>query len=71
VQFNLLHAEDGGRVGNKRVCKKCGEEIEADEVVKGYEYEKGEYVTVSDEDLKKSSARGFAGNRHPGFCRSR
>lgn len=53
VSFNLLHEKDGGRIHNQRVCKKCGETVEYEELIKGYEYEKGHYVTLSDEELRK------------------
>jgi DNA end-binding protein Ku len=51
VRFNQLHEKDGGRIKYKRVCSKEGEEVPFDEIVKGYEYEKDHYVTLSDEDF--------------------
>lgn len=56
VRFNWLHKEDGGRIENHRVCKKCGEEVDFDDLAKGYEYEKDHYVTVTDEELAKAQA---------------
>jgi DNA end-binding protein Ku len=53
LHFNQLHKEDGGRVGHKQVCKECSKELEAEEIVRGYEYEKDQYVTLSDEDMDK------------------
>lgn len=53
LSFNQLHKEDGGRVGYQKVCKDCGKTLEAEEIVRGYEYEKGRYVTVSEDDLDK------------------
>lgn len=53
LHFNQLHKEDGGRIGHKKVCKDCGKSLEAEEIVRGYEYEKGRYVTLSEEDLDK------------------
>jgi len=53
LHFNQLHKEDGGRIRYKHVCKECGKDLEAGEIVRGYEYEKGRYVTLSDEDLDK------------------
>src|SRR5262249_52759255 len=41
------------RIHNKRVCEIDGEEVSNDEIVKGYEYEKGEYVELTDEDFDK------------------
>ncbi len=52
LKFHLLHSEDNGRVKYKRVCSKCGKEVGWDDIVKGYEYSKDHYVTLSDEDLE-------------------
>jgi DNA end-binding protein Ku len=51
LRFHQLHAPDGGRVRYKRVCSVDGQEIEYGEIVKGYEYEKDHYVTLTDEEL--------------------
>ncbi|HXF36643.1 MAG TPA: Ku protein [Actinomycetota bacterium] len=51
LRFNQLHAKDDGRIRYKRVCSVCGEEVPYDEIVKGYEYEKDRYVTLTDEEL--------------------
>ena len=51
LRFHQLHAPDGGRVRYKRVCSIDGEEIDWSEIVKGYEYEKDHYVTLTDEEL--------------------
>jgi DNA end-binding protein Ku len=53
LRFNFLHAKDNGRIFNERHCTVCGEKVEYADLVRGYEYSKGEYVTVSDEDLKR------------------
>jgi DNA end-binding protein Ku len=52
LRFNFLHKKDDGRIYNERHCSVCGEEVEYKDLVRGYEYEKGRYVTVSDDDLK-------------------
>jgi DNA end-binding protein Ku len=52
LKFNLLHADDGGRVRYKRVCSKCGKEVSWDDLVKGYEYSKDRYVTFTEEELE-------------------
>ena len=51
LKFNQLHAPDGGRIRYKRVCSVDGEEVPYQEIVKGYEYEKDHYVTLTDEEL--------------------
>ncbi len=52
LRFNQLHATDGGRIGYVKVCKVDNEPVPADEIVKGYEISKGEYVQLTDEDLE-------------------
>jgi DNA end-binding protein Ku len=53
MSFNLLHAKDEGRIKYERVCSADGKPVPWDEIVKGYEFEKGEYVILTDEDFKK------------------
>lgn len=53
LSFNLLHAKDEGRIKYERVCSVDGKTVPWDEIVKGYEYEKGEYVLLTDDDFKK------------------
>jgi DNA end-binding protein Ku len=53
LRFNMLHSKDNGRIRNKRVCSECGEEVPWDEIVKGFEYEKGRYVVFSEEELDR------------------
>ncbi len=56
VRFNFLHKEDEGRIQNVRRCSLDNKEVSYDEIVRGYEYEKGKYVVISDEDLARVSA---------------
>ena len=53
LSFNMLHAKDEGRIKYERICSVDGKPVPWDEIVKGYEYEKGEYVIITDEDFKK------------------
>lgn len=53
LSFNLLHAKDEGRVKYERICTIEDKPVPWDEIVKGYEYEKGHYVVLTDEDFKK------------------
>ncbi|HEX7239376.1 MAG TPA: Ku protein [Longimicrobiaceae bacterium] len=56
LHFKLLREKDLCPLGYERVCKdKKGGPVPWDEVVKGYEYEKGKYVVLSDEDFKKAA----------------
>jgi DNA end-binding protein Ku len=52
-RFHMLHAVDNGRIRQKRVCSECGQEVAWEDIVKGYEYEKGHYVVFSDEELER------------------
>ena len=54
IHFNQLCKEDGSRVKYKKVCSGCGKEIGANDIVKGFEYEPGKYVTLTDEDFEKA-----------------
>jgi len=56
LEFHLLHEKDMGRINNVRVCQVDGEEVPYDDLVKGYEYEKGEYVVLTDQDFEKAAA---------------
>src|SRR5882762_10037077 len=53
ISFNQLHAECQTRIQQKRWCPHCEREVPNSELVKGYEFEKGRYVVVSDEDIQK------------------
>jgi len=53
ISFNQLHAECRSRIQQKRWCAHCNREVPNSEIVKGYEFEKGQYVVLSDEDFDK------------------
>jgi DNA end-binding protein Ku len=53
ISFNQLHAECQTRIQQKRWCPHCEREVANSELAKGYEFEKGRYVIVSEEDLQK------------------
>lgn len=55
LAFHLLHEKDLGRINNVRICQVCGKEIPYEDLVKGYEYEKGEYVVLTEEDFEKAA----------------
>jgi DNA end-binding protein Ku len=57
VSFNLLHAKDLSRIQQKIYCPVDDGIIERSELVRGFEVEKGRYVTFTDEELKKLEAR--------------
>ncbi len=52
VSFNLLHAKDKSRLKQQYVCATCGEIVERNAMVKGYEYAKDQYAILTDEELR-------------------
>ncbi len=53
ISFNQLHAECQTRIQQKRWCPHCQREVATTELVKGYEFDRGRYVIVTDEDMQK------------------
>jgi DNA end-binding protein Ku len=53
ISFHMLHREDNTRVKQQLYCPADGRVVERSEIVKGYEYRKGEYVVIEPEELKK------------------
>jgi DNA end-binding protein Ku len=54
-RFRMLHAEDKSPVKFERVCAREGKPVSWDELVKGYEYEKGRFVVLTKEDFKRAA----------------
>jgi DNA end-binding protein Ku len=55
ISFHLLDRRNMARVRYKKVNEETGDEVPWDETVRGYEYEKGHYVVLTDEDLKRAA----------------
>jgi DNA end-binding protein Ku len=53
LKFRLLRASDHSPVNYKRVAAADGEEVPWDQIVKGYEYDKGKFVVLKDEDFNR------------------
>lgn len=53
ISFNQLHAECKSRIREFKFCPNCDRKLESEEIEKGYEYAKGQYVIMSKEDLEK------------------
>jgi DNA end-binding protein Ku len=53
VSFNLLHKDDHSRIRQVTYCQAEDKPVSRSELVKGYEYEKDQYVIIEDEDIKK------------------
>lgn len=58
ISFHLLHNKDKSRIQQKIYCPVDEKLIDRDELVRGFEIEKGRYVTFTDEELKALEARG-------------
>src|SRR5687768_17026225 len=58
VHFYLVHARDGARIENRRICSKEDKEVPYEQVVKGYEVSEGKYVV-----LEKDEIQAAAGDR--------
>jgi DNA end-binding protein Ku len=55
ISFNMLDGRDMSRIQQRRVNATTGEEVPLEEIVKGYEYEDGRYVVMSEDELKAAS----------------
>ena len=55
LDFDLLDRRDMNPVGYQRVNKETGKVVPWEEIVKGYEHKKGEYVVVTDEDFRRAN----------------
>jgi DNA end-binding protein Ku len=53
IRFHQVHKTDGGRVKYKRVCSVDGEEVEYNDIAKGYELPDGQLVVLTDEDFEQ------------------
>ena len=53
IRLNQLNSETGNRVSQRLVNSKTGEELSRDQIAKGYEFDRGRYVTISDDELKE------------------
>ena len=58
LRFNLIHEPDGSRIGYQKICKTEGEPVPDDEIVKAFEFEKNEFVVLSDEDFQAARSEG-------------
>ncbi|RJQ32340.1 Ku protein [Candidatus Parcubacteria bacterium] len=56
-QFHLLHREDSYPIRYARICSKDGREVSYEDLVKGFEYKKGNYVILTREDFDSVDVR--------------
>jgi DNA end-binding protein Ku len=52
ISFNMIHTKCGSRLKQQYICSKEGSVVEKDEICKGYEFAKGQYVLFSGEEIK-------------------
>src|SRR5438309_1211367 len=52
ISFHLLHGKCGTRIQQVRRCPTCERDVAWDELVKGYEYERGRYAVLKEEDFE-------------------
>jgi DNA end-binding protein Ku len=52
IRFNQLNGKTGNRVQQQLIDSQTGEVVDRDEIVKGYEFARGQYVTITDDELK-------------------
>ncbi len=53
ISFNQLHKDSHARIRYKKVREDTGQEVSSDEIVKGYQYEPGKYVVLSEAELEQ------------------
>ncbi|MDD2619555.1 MAG: Ku protein [Syntrophomonadaceae bacterium] len=53
LKFNYLHGKCMSPIKYQKYCPRCDKEINSDEIVRGYEYAKGNYVVINEEDLER------------------
>jgi DNA end-binding protein Ku len=55
ISFHQINSKTGNRIRYRKVDEETGEEVSADDIVKGYEVSKGEYVEITDKELEAIS----------------
>jgi hypothetical protein len=59
LHFRLVHEPDQSPIGYQKVCKLEDKPVPDDEVVKAFEFEPGEYVSMEDEDFEAARVEGY------------
>jgi DNA end-binding protein Ku len=59
LHFHYVHTKDNSRIGYEKICKQEGKPVPDKEIAKAFEYEKGEYVFMSDEDFEAAQTDGY------------
>ena len=59
LQFHFVHEKDNSPIGYEKICKKENKPVPDDEIVKAFEFDKGEYVFMEEEDFQASKVEGY------------
>lgn len=59
LELHLVHEKDGSPIGYDKVCKKEGNMVPADEIVKAFEFSDGEFVYLTEEDFKAAEEESY------------
>jgi DNA end-binding protein Ku len=59
LHFNYIHEPDGSRIGYQKICKAEERPVPDEEIVKAFEYEKDDYVYMTDEDFEAAEAENL------------
>src|SRR3954453_24136782 len=71
ISFNLLHAKDGSRLRQQYVCIKEDVVVERDDMIKGYEFAKDQYVTFTAEELRRLKKNPRVPSKSRNSCRTK
>ena len=59
LRFHFVHEKDSSPIGYQKICKKEDKPVPDDEIVKAFEFQKGEFVFMEDEDFKAAKVEGY------------
>jgi DNA end-binding protein Ku len=59
LRFHFVHEKDSSPIGYQKICKKEDKPVPDDEIVKAFEFTKGEYVFMEDEDFAAARVEGY------------
>jgi DNA end-binding protein Ku len=59
LQFHFVHQKDDSPIGYQKICKKEDKPVPEKEIVKAFEYRKGKYVYMEDEDFEAARVEGY------------
>jgi DNA end-binding protein Ku len=57
IDLTMLHSKDLSPIRYAKICRQDGKEVPYEDIVKGYEYQKGDFVVLTDEDFEKANAK--------------